>query len=85
MFCRHKTLDLIVMFWRLQARILMLLAYRLPARKPIGKSHQNGDDLKQAMRQSYPPSRFNPAAFALSFHVTVKTSQLNYYQHYIKS
>ena len=44
----------------------LLLAYRLPARKPIGKSHQNGDYLKQAMRKSCVPTGFEPAAFGLN-------------------
>ena len=43
----------------------LLLASRLPARKPIGKSHQNGDYLKQAMRKSCLPTGFEPAAFGL--------------------
>ena len=54
--------NLIVMFWRLQARVLMFIN-RLRAcwpkgyqRGSLGKSHKNGDYLKQAMRKSYPPT-----------------------------
>ena len=34
-------------------------------RGSLGKSHQNGVYLKQAMRKSCPPSGFEPAAFGL--------------------
>ena len=33
-----------------------------------GKSHQNGDHLKQAMRKSCLPTGFEPAAFGLPVH-----------------
>ena len=37
-------------------------------RGSLEKSHQNGDYLKQALRKSYPPTGFEPAAFGLLVH-----------------
>ena len=38
-------------------------------RGSLGQSHQNGDYLELvAMRKSYPPTRFEPAAFGLPIH-----------------
>ena len=34
----------------------------------LGKSHQNGDYLKQAKRKSYPPTGLEPATFGLPVH-----------------
>ena len=53
-------------FWRLQARVLMFnrLACFWPKgyqRESLGKSHQNGDYLKQAMQKSCLPTGFEPA------------------------
>ena len=37
-------------------------------RGSLGESHKNGDSVKQAMRKSCLPTRFEPAAFGLPVH-----------------
>ena len=44
-------------------------------RGSLGKSHQNGNYLKQAMQKSYPPTEFEPAALGLPVHCFCLNSQ----------
>ena len=66
-------ISLLRCFWRLQVRVLMFNRFACFWRKgyqlrSLGKSHQNGDYIKQAMRKSCLPTEIEPAAFKLPIH-----------------
>ena len=53
-----RNLWILILFSRLSA--VWSTGYQ---RGSLGKSHQNGDYLKQAMQKSFPSTKFEPAAF----------------------
>ena len=73
-------------FWRLQARVLIFnrfacfwpKGYHLGS---LGKSHQNGDYLKEAMRKSCLPTGFEPAAFGLPVHCSTSWARKDVSSH----
>ena len=58
------------------ARVLMFIRFacfwpKAYHRVSLGKSHQNGDYLKQAMQKCSFPTKFEPAAFGLPVHCSI--------------